>query len=83
MHLVNRRAVILTGGQDGRLRVWDLEAALTAATRDGNDTAALLDIETEVAITGITVVGDDTVVTSALNGLAAFQLNAERLVSQN
>ena len=42
----------------------------------------LLDIETEVAITGISVAGDDMVVTSALNGLAAFRLNADRLASQ-
>jgi WD40 repeat protein len=83
MHLANRRTVALTGGQDGCLRVWDLEAVLTGAIRGGNDTAVLLDIETEVAITGLSVAGDDTVITSALNGLAAFRLNADRLASQN
>ena len=83
MHLANRRTVALTGGQDGRLRVWDFEAALTGGTRDGNDTAVLLDIETEVAITGIAVAGADMVVTSSLNGLAAFRLNAERLADPN
>lgn len=83
LRMTNGRTVALTGGQDGRLRVWDLEAALLDDGRNANHTAVLVDIETEVAITGLSIVGDDTVVTSTLNGLAAFRLNAERLDSRS
>jgi len=40
----------------------------------------LIDIETEVAITNLSVAGDDTVVTSTISGLAAFRINSECLI---
>jgi WD40 repeat protein len=79
----NGRLLAVTGGRDGRLRVWDFDAVLRGASKGDNDAAILLDIETEVAITSLAVVGDDTVITSARNGLAAFRLNPERLASRS
>jgi WD40 repeat protein len=78
MQLADGRTVVVTGSRDGRLCAWDLEAAL-ATGRCGPAPAALVEIETETRLTGLTVAGDDTVVTSAPNGLAAFRFNAKSL----
>jgi len=79
MRLADGRTLAVTGGEDGRLRAWDLEAALTAIGRGETDIPATLVIETDVAITGVSVAGDDTIVTSTFNGLAAFRLHPEHL----
>ena len=79
MRLPDGRTVAVTGGEDGRLCAWDLEVALTALSKGDNNIPTLIDIETEVAITNLSVAGDDTIVTSSLNGLAAFRLHAECL----
>ena len=78
MRLADGRTVVLTGDRSGRLCAWDLEAAL-AAGRRGPAATPLVDVETETQITGLSVAGGDTVVTSAPSGLAAFRLNAEAL----
>lgn len=70
--------VVLTGGTNGRLSAWDLEALLTCAS-GGSGLRTLADIETETPITGLTAVGDDTVVMSGLHGLAAFRVHRDCL----
>jgi WD40 repeat protein len=79
MQLKDGRTVAVTGGYDGRVSAWDLQAVLTPGGRNGSNIPALIDIETEMRITNISVADNDTVVTSALNGLAAFRIHAECL----
>jgi WD40 repeat protein len=74
--LTDGRTVTVTGGRDGRLRAWDLDAVLDAMGQDGLDVAALIDIETEVKITNLCAGSADTVVLSTLNGLAAVKVHA-------
>lgn len=82
MRLTDGRTMAVTGGHDGRLCAWDLEAVLTASGRGENNVPTLIDVETEVAITSLSVTSDDTVVVSALNGLAAFRFHADGLPSR-
>ena len=79
MQLTGGRSIIVTGGHDGRLSAWDLQAVLTLTDRINTNIPVLIDIETEMRITNISVADNDTVVTSALNGLAAFRFHAECL----
>jgi WD40 repeat protein len=79
MQLTDGRTVAVTGGHDGRVSAWDLQAVLTPGGRSKGNIPALIDIETEMRITNISVADNDTVVTSALNGLAAFRFHAESL----
>jgi len=79
MQLTDGRTIAVTGGHNGRLSVWDLRAALEGIGKGKGNLPALIDIETEIAITDIAVAGDDTIVTSALNGLAAFRFHLGRL----
>jgi hypothetical protein len=74
--LTDGRTVTVTGGRDGRLRAWDLDAVLAAMGQDGLDVAPLIDIETEVKITNLCAGSADTVVLSTLNGLAAVKVHA-------
>ncbi len=75
MRLTDGRSVALTARRDGRLCAWDLDAAIAAIGSRGTDAAALISIETEVTITGLSSGNEDTVVLSTLNGLAAFRLH--------
>ncbi len=79
MQLTDGRTIAVTGGHDGRVSAWDLQAVLTPVGRSKSNFPALIDIETEMRITNISVADNDTVVTSALNGLAAFRFHAECL----
>jgi len=74
--LTDGRTVAVAGGRDGRLRAWDLDAALAAIGHGGSGIPPLMDIETEVTITSLCAGPADTVVLSTLNGLAAFKLHA-------
>jgi ABC-type nitrate/sulfonate/bicarbonate transport system substrate-binding protein len=76
MELTDGRTIAVTGGRDGRLRAWDLHAVLGAAGPGGNGIPPLIDIQTEVAITNLCAGSADTVVLSALNGLAAVKFHA-------
>jgi WD40 repeat protein len=76
MELTDGRTIAVTGGRDGRLRAWDLRAVLGAAGPGGSGIPPLIDIETEVAITNLCAGSADTVVLSALNGLAAVKFHA-------
>jgi WD40 repeat protein len=79
LRLTDGRSVAMTARHDGRLCAWDLDAALAAIGSGENHTAALITIETEVTITGLSAGTEDTVVLSTLNGLAAFRLHPECL----
>lgn len=79
LRLSDGRLLAMTGGMDGCLCAWDVEAALGGGERG---TPPLVTIETEVAITGLSIAGDDTIVTSTVNGLAAFRLHADFLPGQ-
>jgi WD40 repeat protein len=70
--------VALTGGSNGRLSAWDLDALVSGAS-SGSGLRMLADIETETPITGLSAVGDDTVVMSGIHGLAAFRLHGDCL----
>jgi WD40 repeat protein len=76
LRLTDGRTVAMTGHYDGRLCAWDMDAALSGG---GNNASPLIQIETEVTITGLCVGDEDTVVLSTLSGLAAFRLHAEHL----
>jgi WD40 repeat protein len=78
LQLTGGRTVALTGGSNGRLSAWDLDALLSGGS-GGSGLRALADIETETAITGLSAGRDDTVVMSGLHGLAAFRLHADCL----
>jgi WD40 repeat protein len=68
MRLSDGGDVALTGGQDGCLSLWDLDGF-----------ACLLEIQSEVSITNLSVVSDQSVVVSTLKGLAAFSVNSRSL----
>jgi hypothetical protein len=67
-------AVIVTGGLDGRLSIWDLDKGLAGRRGQARSLPKLIDIETEVAIESLAITLDETIVTSTLNGLAAFKI---------
>lgn len=69
--------VALTGGSNGRLSAWDLDALVSGAS--GSGLCTLADIETETPITGLSAVGDNTVIMSGIHGLAAFRLHGDCL----
>jgi WD40 repeat protein len=73
-----RRTVVLTGGTNGRLSAWDLDALVSGAN-GGSGPRSLADIETETPITGLSAADDDTVVMSGLHGLAAFRVHRDCL----
>ena len=61
MRLTDGRIVAVAGGRDGRLCVWDLEVVLKSLSRGESHIPALINIETEVAITGLSATSEDTV----------------------
>ncbi len=75
MPLTDGRTLAMTGGRDGRLRAWDLDAVLAATGEGASGVRPLIDIETEVTITGLCAGSADSVVLSTPNGLAAFQFH--------
>ncbi len=79
MRLTDGRTMAVTGSHDGHLCAWDLEVVLTAFGKGENNVPALIDIETEVAITSLSATRQDSVVVSTLNGLAAFRFHADGL----
>ena len=76
MRLGDGREAAVTGGPDGRLCLWDFTAALSQKNVSQEDLACLLEIEVEASITNVAVSGDQSVVVSTLNGLAAFRIDA-------
>ena len=82
MNLTDGRTLAIAGGLNGRLCAWDLEFVLAAAIRGQSKISALVEIETEVAITGLSCAGNNTIVTLTLNGLAAFRLHVDCLPRQ-
>ena len=78
MRLADGRDVALTGGQDGCLCLWDFAAALKQKGADRDGPACLLEIQSEVSITNLSVTSEQSVVVSTPKGLAAFRVNAPR-----
>jgi WD40 repeat protein len=79
MRLTDGRTVAVTSGQDGRVCAWDLDVAITAIGSGEINIPTLVEIETEVDITGLSVAENNTIITSSLNGLAALRLHPECL----
>jgi WD40 repeat protein len=79
MRFTDGRIVAVTGGHDGRLCAWDLEVILKSISGGESHIPALIEIETEVAIIGLSATSDDTVVISTLSGLAAFRFRVDSL----
>jgi WD40 repeat protein len=76
MQLTGGRMVAVTGNRSGRISVWDVER-LSTLLPGPSESRPLIDIETETPITGLASAGDDALVMSGLNGLAAFHLDAD------
>jgi WD40 repeat protein len=74
MQLTSGQTFVVTGDNSGRISAWDLEA-LSTVSPDASGARPLIEIETELPITSLAAGGDDTLVTSGPNGLAAFRLD--------
>jgi WD40 repeat protein len=77
--LKDGRDVVIVGGEDGRIRIWDLADVVAPSRLRRGKFTSLLEIDLDAPVDEVSAISDDMMVASTANGLAAVQLHCHQI----